>query len=548
MAETVPVPAVDPASASQDWSALRLLSFYRLGIVGLLLALTWTESTPAILLSAHPRGYFITCQVYAAVALVLVWMAGRRWPGLTLQAHAHYLADLAAIAALVYETGGVNNGLGTLLLIPAVTCALILASRMAMLQAAIGTLVMFGEEFVRQYGDTLDASGFTSTGVLGLILFGTAKAASTVAQRARESEALARRMGSEFDSLSRLNEVILESMHTGLLVLDETLHIRNINAAARELMRATPFAEGQELRSESLPLAGRVQEWLVSGQHDDRPLSLGLSQPEAIVRISRLGSTPRGPIMVALEDASRLHEQAQQIKLAALGRLSASIAHEIRNPLSAISHAGQLLYEAPEIGPDNRRLLAMIHRHSDRIDKIVEDVMTLSRREAAKPMAIPLSLWLEDTVALYGEGHRQVRRPIEVGTIPSGVGVYFDPRHLQQLMFNLWDNAFRHGAREGAAIVVRITGGVERGGRPWLDIVDNGPGVSRDMIERIFEPFFTTAHGGTGLGLYLARELCEFNQARLSYQHRMVGACFRISFLAAALRPQGTAARTPQVH
>ncbi|MGQ0697097.1 MAG: sensor histidine kinase [Panacagrimonas sp.] len=518
------------APAPEDWRALRLLSFYRLALVALFLGLIWAESTPQVWFATHPQGYLATCQVYAGISLLLVWMAGRRKPDLTFQAHIHYLADLAAIAVLVYETGGVNNGLGTLLLIPAVTCALILNSRMALLQAAIGTLTMFGEELLRQYGQPLDASGFTSTGVLGLILFGTAIAANTVAQRARKSEALAQRMGSEFDNLSRLNEVILESMHTGLVVVDENLRIRNINAAARDLMRATPLAEGQELRSECPALGARVQEWLKSGEADAQPIPLGPNLPEAIVRISRLGETQQGPIMVALEDASRLHEQAQQIKLASLGRLSASIAHEIRNPLAAISHAGQLLYEAPEIGPENRSLLAMIHRHSDRIDKIVEDVMTLSRREAAKPLAIPLALWLEDTVALYAEGHRQAPRPIEVGEIPAGAGVHFDPRHLQQLMFNLWDNAFRHGAREGTPIFVRISGGVERGGRPWLDIVDNGPGVSRDMIDRIFEPFFTTAQGGTGLGLYLARELCEFNQARLSYQHRMIGACFRVTF------------------
>jgi two-component system sensor histidine kinase PilS (NtrC family) len=234
--------------------------------------------------------------------------------------------------------------------------------------------------------------------------------------------------------------------------------------------------------------------------------------------------------MILLEDASRLREQAQQIKLVALGRLTASIAHEIRNPLSAISHAGQLLYESPEISAENRRLLAMIHRHSDRIDKIVSDIMALSRREAAQPVSIPLAPWLEDTIALYGEGHRHAPRLIELGEIPRSVKVHFDSRHLQQLMFNLWDNAFRHGSRDGTIVTVRVSAGMERNGRPWLDVADNGPGVPQELVDRIFEPFFTTSHGGTGLGLYLARELCEFNHARMSYQRRPVGACFRVSF------------------
>ena len=525
------MPAVGPgAIAADDWRALRLLSLYRLGLVVILLSLMAAGYIPQVLTSVNADWYQWTCAVYGGAALLLAWMVLRRRPGMAVQAHVHYLADLAAIATLVYASGGVDDGLGALLLIPAVTCALILSARMAVMQAALGTLALFGEQLLRHHGQPMDASAFTSTGVLGLILFGTAVAASTVAQRARRSEALAKRMGSEFDDLSRLNEMILEAMSTGVMVLDSNLRIGNLNAAARELLRTTSRAEGRALELESPPLAERLRQWLTVREDDEQPLSLGSGMPEVIVHVTRLRSAARGPIMVLLEDASRLREQAQQIKLAALGRLSASIAHEIRNPLSAISHAGQLLYEADEIGADNRRLLAMIHRHTDRIDKIVGDVMALSRRESADRTLIPLAPWIEDTVALYAEGHRQQPRPIEVAEIPRGLRVPFDPRHLQQLMFNLWDNAFFHGARANSAIVVRLSVGVERNGRAWLDVSDNGPGVPAETVDSIFEPFYTTAHGGTGLGLYLARELCELNQARLSYQLRPVGACFRVSF------------------
>ena len=517
-------------STPDDWRVLRLLSFYRLALVGILLGLLAAEYTPQVLSAIKPEWYRWTCQGYAAAALLLAWLVQSRRPRISWQAYLNFLVDLGATATLVYASGGVDDGLGTLLLIPAVVCSLVLSPRMAVTLAAVGTLGMFGEELVRQSGETLDASAFTSTGVLGLILFGTSIAANTVAQRARKSEALAMRMGSDFANLSRLNEVILESMHTGVVVLDDSLRIANLNAAARELMRTTSRAEGRSLELESAPLAERVRWWLVTKEANDAPMSLGTNMPEVIVRLSRLGAGTQAPILAVLEDASRLRESAQQIKLAALGRLSASIAHEIRNPLAAISHAGQLMYEAPEISADNRRLLAMIHRHTDRIDKIINDVMALSRREAAQPVAIPLALWLEDTIALYREGHGKAQRPIELADIPKSVRVHFDPRHLQQLMFNLWDNAFRHGARDGATISVRVSVGVERGGRPWLDVGDNGPGIAPEVVDKIFEPFFTTSHGGTGLGLYLARELCEFNQARMSYQRRPVGACFRISF------------------
>jgi two-component system sensor histidine kinase PilS (NtrC family) len=513
-----------------DWRVLRLLSFYRLALVGILLGLLAADYTPQILSAIKPAWYRWTCLGYAAASLLLAGLVQSQRPRISWQAYLNFLVDLAATATLVYASGGVDDGLGTLLLIPAVVCALVLTPRMAVTLAAVGTLGMFAEEIVRQAGHPMDGAGFTSTGVLGLILFGTSIAANTVAQRARKSEALALRMGSDFANLSRLNEVILESMHTGVLVLDDSLRIANLNAAARELLRTTSRAEGRSLELECAPLAERLRWWLASKEGNDAPLSLGANMPEVIARLSRLGTGAQAPILVVLEDASRLREQAQQIKLAALGRLSASIAHEIRNPLAAISHAGQLMYEEPEISADNRRLLAMIHRHTDRIDKIVNDVMALSRREAAQPVAIPLAPWLEDTIALYREGHAKTQRPIELADISRSVRVRFDPRHLQQLMFNLWDNAFHHGARDGSIAQVRVSVGVERGGRPWLDVSDNGPGIAPEVVDKIFEPFFTTAHGGTGLGLYLARELCEFNQARMSYQRRPVGACFRISF------------------
>ncbi len=515
----------------EDWRVLRLLSFYRLALAGLLLALMASSYTPQILATVKPDWYRWTCQFYAGAGLILTWLAQSESPRIGLQAPLNFLVDLAAIATLVYASGGVDSGLGTLLLIPAVTCAMVVSPRIAVAHAAFATLVIFAEELLRRADAPLESGNFTSAGVLGLILFGTCIAANTVAQRARKSEAYARRVDSDFDNLSRLNDVVLESLDTGLLVVDDQLNIANLNAAARDFLRTTSRAEGRSLELECPALAERIRYWQVSREADEAPLSLGTNMVEANVRISRLGNTAQSPIMVELEDASRLREQAQQIKLAALGRLSASISHEIRNPLSAISHAGQLLHETPDLSEENRRLLAMIQRHSDRIDRIINDVMALSRREAAQPVSILLSMWMQENVSMYLEGKGRSECGVEIGEIPRHMRVMFDPRHLQQLVFNLWDNAFRHGSRDGVRVEVRVSCGFERNGRPWMDIADNGPGIAPEVLERIFEPFFTTSHGGTGLGLYLARELCELNQARLSYQRRPVGACFRISFI-----------------
>jgi two-component system sensor histidine kinase PilS (NtrC family) len=222
------------------------------------------------------------------------------------------------------------------------------------------------------------------------------------------------------------------------------------------------------------------------------------------------------------------------MNLAALGRLSAGIAHEIRNPLAAISHAGQLMAESPNLSAENQRLLSMIQRHSERIDKIVKDVLTLSRRDSPAPAPLKLRAWLEQAVAQYRESHPGARRGVHIDRVASDLSVRFDPHHLQQVLFNLWDNSFLHGGRDGRRIEVHIATSPRGESAPWLEVRDNGPGIPAELRERVFEPFFSTAHQGTGLGLYLARELCEYNHCRLTYRGGAEGASFRLTFAEAA--------------
>ena len=222
--------------------------------------------------------------------------------------------------------------------------------------------------------------------------------------------------------------------------------------------------------------------------------------------------------------------RAQQLKLAALGRLSASIAHEIRNPLAAISNAGQLLAESPDLNPEDERLLGMIQRHSERINRIINDILALSRRETGSPTVIGIPVWLQRAVTQYRESAQTAGREVRIEMATSAFDVVFDPNHLQQVLVNLWDNAFQHGGDKVVVTVRCLRVGPTR--RPALDVEDSGRGIETELVDRIFEPFFTTAHQGTGLGLYLARELCEYNQANLSYVPRNEGgACFRLTLM-----------------
>ncbi|MFN3587056.1 MAG: sensor histidine kinase, partial [Moraxellaceae bacterium] len=220
-----------------------------------------------------------------------------------------------------------------------------------------------------------------------------------------------------------------------------------------------------------------------------------------------------------------------QLKLASLGRLTASIAHEIRNPLGAISHATQLLAESPDLlGPD-RRLLEIIDQHCRRMNGIVENVLSVSRRQQSYPEVLELAEWLtrfrEEHLALPREHPVDIVLRLEKSLLP----VRFDPQQLYQVVSNLVANGMRYNRKTTGIERVQIEAGIlPVSQQPYLDVIDEGPGIPQAQIDHLFEPFYTTEASGTGLGLYLSREICEANQARLDHLPRQPGACFRITF------------------
>jgi two-component system, NtrC family, sensor histidine kinase PilS len=511
----------------EEWRILRALTLYRVLLATLLLVMIETSLSQQLFEALNPDRFRQLTQLYALAALALAVPLAYRRPRLEIQAHAQFTVDVSGIVLLVFSAGGIGSGLAILLITPTLACALVLGPRMAIMHAAAGTLAVFSEELIRQSGVGFNSNEFAEAGVLGLMLFATSIAGSAAAARARKSEALAERAGSEVANLSRLNESIIESMQTGVVVVDSEQRIRTINAAALRLL-GIKAALNRQLPREVPGLAAALGAWLDGATSTDAPLPPRPGVPEVIPRFARLGYSPTAPILILLDDAHALREQARQIKLAALGRLSASIAHEIRNPLAAITHAGQLLAESGTLSSDDQRLLAMIQRHGARINKIVRDVLALSRHDGTPAQPLRLREWLHRTVAAYEEAYPHAPRRIELGIWDEELTVRFNPDHLQQVLFNLWDNSFEHAPDPAQAVVSLHAERQER--TLTLDIMDNGSGIAPDLMDRIFEPFFTTSGKGNGLGLYLARELCEYNQARLVYVPQTLGACFRLHF------------------
>ena len=235
-------------------------------------------------------------------------------------------------------------------------------------------------------------------------------------------------------------------------------------------------------------------------------------------------------ILVFLQDNTEVQRQAQQLKLASLGRLSAGIAHEIRNPLGAISHAAQLLQESPNLDKGDQRLCDIVQDHSMRMNDVIENVLQMSRRQTPKRVEINLKDWLEDFVSNFQAGVNE-SADITVEVQDANITLFIDPSHLNQVMTNLCQNGLRYSKKSAGAAKLLIACHDENLlNLIHIDVIDYGTGVRTEDVGNLFEPFFTTESTGTGLGLYLSRELCAANDARLSYRQAVTGgAMFRIS-------------------
>ncbi len=292
-----------------------------------------------------------------------------------------------------------------------------------------------------------------------------------------------------------------------------------------------------------LPLAGAsnsigdyVSRWrqdLDLPSHPEFAMTTAGDSVQITAHLAPLGSDAKrnGPVLIFLEDASLLNARVQQSKLASLGRLSASIAHEIRNPVGAMSHAAQLLSESEALGKEDLRLTEIIQTHSSRVSHIIDNVLQLSRRESSRPERLRLRPWLQDFMTEFVSTHELQEGELAIRDVADDLQVRMDRGHLHQVMWNLCDNAVKYASETGG-IMVEIQGGRLQGqGRPYIEVLDCGLGVDPETAEKIFEPFFTERSGGTGLGLYISRELCELNRATLMYLDRPGGgSIFRIVF------------------
>jgi len=512
-----------------SWKALSYFNFYRFLIAFLFVSLYWASQLPPPLGAYNRTQFAVAAHVYLAMSIVIAFFIQLKKPRFRMQVTAQVFGDIVMLVVLMHASAGLNSGFGMLLVIVVAGGSILSPGRLGILFAAMASLAVLAHEgYSHLLLPDFPPPNYTHAGILGITFFVTAIICQELSNRVVETQALAERQAVDIENLSQLNENIVQRMQSGIIVVDDQLNMRLMNSAAKRLLNVYPTEEGASIAEVSRDLHDCVNAWFRGEGERTVILHPRGGTSDVQVSFSRLSIEGMFQLILFIEDMVTLRQRAQQIKLASLGRLTASIAHEVRNPLGAISHAGQLLAESSSLSTEDKRLTTIIGEHSRRVNRIIENIMGISRRERAQPVKVDLVQWLRDVVGEFDMTHKLENGAIKLIMPETGVYAHIDPDQLRQVMWNLLENGIRYS--RGNPLIEIECSRLDESERPYIDIIDHGSGISPGDVDQLFEPFFTTSAKGSGLGLYIARELCEANQASLIlHRNTEKGCCFRIA-------------------
>ena len=527
-------------SSKQNLTLFRIYVVYRSLLSIVLLIMLISPDTRQLVGILNPPLYVGMALAYLATSVLLMGSLATRLKLNQSRLFIVFLIDIIAITVLADTSRGMAGGLPILLVISVAASAILIGNRtLATLIAAMSVMATLLDTLRLIALGELSLNALFPAGLLGILIFGVSLLMQGVASRLGRAEELARDRASDLYDLQRLNEQIVQHMQAGILLVGDDGVVRVMNKSATGLLapdRPVAMEHGRQLADYSTELAYQFEHWKNTGLHRTRPFSIMEGAPKVIANFRELQPSSNHESLVFVEDYTPITQYAQSLKLSSLGRLTASIAHEIRNPLGAISHAAQLLQESPGLSVPDKRMADIILNHCDRVNQIVESVMQISSREAPKPEYLVLGSWLEETIASY---LKTLNRPTEI-TIDceyKELLVEFDPENLQRILGNLLDNALRHSKLATDVESARVEVSLDFSSHQCLlDVIDTGTGVAPAEQANLFEPFYTTVEEGSGMGLYLCKELCEINNASLSYVPTLAGeSCFRISMIQRAV-------------
>jgi two-component system sensor histidine kinase PilS (NtrC family) len=494
-----------------NWTSVRLLNVYRLALASIFFSQSFVSRSPLVSI-VDLTLYSWTSFAFLVLAMVWVVASVIERRGFQSQVSLQIYGDTVIIILLMHACGGISSGLGMLLIISIVITGLLTEQSLAILFASLASLGLLAEHVY----SVANIPGYTGTstqvGILGASLIATAFVTHKLMMRLRSSEQLIQQRERDVALLSALSQEIIENMQAGIIVLSRNDRIRHINRAAREMLHL-PANRNISLQRDCARLLAAVEDWRRSATRESGALRNIAEIDNLQIGFRELQSEGQPNTMIFLHDVSSIRDSMQQAKLAALGHLTASIAHEIRNPLGAISYAAELLSEDHKINAGDRRMIEIINQQTQRINHIIEDILNISRGGETTKQRLDLKTWLPSFVDSFC--HSGLANPesflLEFDT--DNTELRFDAGHLNQILTNLCNNACIHGSAD-KPITIRVFS--DSTNIPHVEIADRGPGVSSDALNQIFEPFFTTSHRGSGLGLYIVSQLCELNGASIS--------------------------------
>jgi two-component system, NtrC family, sensor histidine kinase PilS len=482
-----------------------------------------------------PNAFVTAAGLYFVYGILTFWWVQRDSLGVPLPALLLSLltGDIAFIALLMYAGGSAGGPLSILLFPQLAASGWLMRSQIAFFHAALASSVLIALDSWRLIDGLISPTQILQTGLVGFGYFATVGVALALGRYTKASEDLAAQRGIDVANLEQVNRLIIQDMQDGVLVVDLNGVVRGHNAQVTRLLGGFGrMRGGMRLAEFSSTLHDYWRRWQEDFAEPLPPFRVEATQRLLRVRLVRIGSGLNGGTLIYLEDLGRAQSEAQQIKLAAMGRLTASIAHEVRNPLSAINQAAQLLEEDGSVVPEGQRLLTMIRTNAKRIDRIVGEVLQLNRRDRQQPEVIAIGEFMHSLVEEIVQAESMAPGGVSIQAAPE-LAVIFDRGHLNQIVWNLVRNAWQHCQKKDSSIRIIARPGY-MGDAIICELSDDGPGIPAELRPQIFEPFFTTRPGGTGLGLYIARELADANGAALELLPKSPGANFRMTLKRAA--------------
>ena len=506
----------------------RVYNHYRV-VVGITLMISLLiQSDESMALFYHPGLFKIAVISYAVIHIFTALLLFSGYSPNSSHILLSVILETLIISTMLMFGAGVSGGIGNMTVITVAASNILLRSQLGLLMAAAASLLIMGQEIFRLTQLESDGDAVFRAGILGVVYFATAILVRNLSYRINVSEDLARRRAQNIAELERLNHQIIQRMLTGIIVTNEFGQVTMANEAASRLLDK----EREEILT-SLPteLLDRLNEWQQNPARKTAPFRTSPNMAPVQASFAKLQKEEGQDILVFLEDTSKITQQAQHLKLASLGRLTAGIAHELRNPLGAASHAAQLLVESEDLNKPDRSMAEIIIRHAERMNSIIENVLQMSRGKVGEPESLELESWIQQYVSDFtAAGTRHMA--IDIKAHKPGITGRFDPSHLGQVINNLLSNGIRYSEAKTnhpwAGIEIDTVGPTDQA---VIDVIDVGQGIEEEQLKNLFEPFYTTDKQGTGLGLYLSKELCEANQAQLDYFKRNEGGSrFRITF------------------